>query len=383
MELSSKGNLHFLDEALLTEKQLKLTPELYPVHFVERALDSDGEPMGWVKSPFNAIILGYGKVGQSVLSFLYEYASFVGEDKSPLPLSFEVLDQDATRLGGDFRVQHPGISEDCVCFRDLDVGTEAFWSYFNDKVTSVNYIAVDLGADELNAQIALDIIEVISRHKMQATPAIVVKLEDKERFGSLFDFYSNSLGMDSLFLLGSHDEIWTASNLFNDYIEPFAKRFHHSYCLATGSDETWESRREAIWKKDVSELWKRQEYIRKNDLDSGNYLHGKEKAILVPKRFIEDAGIADSIPSVYDGEHCIGLSEKDSSILEYLAIGEHIHWMAALHIRGYRLGTDKREDIKEHSYLVDYFSLSEAVRHYDWIIIKTTLSILREEGQSL
>ncbi|MCR5277521.1 MAG: hypothetical protein K6D54_07645 [Bacteroidales bacterium] len=379
VELSSNKKIHFLDEAQLTEKQLKLTPELYPVHFADRALNGEGEPLGWVKTPFNALILGYGGVGKGVLSFLYEYAAFVGEDKHALPFTCDVLDQDATRMGGDFRVQHPGIPEGEIRFRDIEVGTEPFWTFFEGTVSSLDYISVDLGDDDVNARVALDILDVLSRHKQSSQPALLVKLEYDDKYKDLFDFYATSLGMNSLFFIGNHDQMWTAANIFNDTLEPFAKLFYQAYSAATGSDESWESRNEAIWKKDTSELWKRQEYLRKTEMDCGNYLHRKEKACLAPKRFIDDPTISDSIPSAYTGQHCVGLSEKDCSILEYLSIGEHIHWMAAHHIRGYKLGSVKREDIKEHTDLVDYFQLSENVRHYDWIMIKTTLAMLRKE----
>ena len=42
---------------------------------------------------------------------------------------------------------------------------------------------------------------------------------------------------------------------------------------------------------------------------------------------------------------------------------------------GYRLGAKKEEDRMIHTDLVPYEKLSEVAKHYDWIVVRTSLRI--------
>ena len=45
-------------------------------------------------------------------------------------------------------------------------------------------------------------------------------------------------------------------------------------------------------------------------------------------------------------------------------------------MEGYRYGEEKREDLMTHPDMRPYESLDEITKHYDWVVVRTTLNIL-------
>lgn len=376
VSLMTAKKVTFIDQAVLTAKQMKTDPSFFPVRFVKKALDADGQPLGWVESPFRAMVLGFGETGRGALDFLYEYGALVGEDRQPVPFSCEVLDRNAAMLAGAFFVNHPGIPEGRVTFSPMEVGSDPFWKHFRQEMPTLNYVVLALDDDQFNVRLALSMLELICREGVTA-PAIVVKLDEPEKYAPMLQCHAGSLGLGCVRILGGVGA-WTEEHVIDETFEQYARTFFASYASATGGTASWEERAAAVRQTDRSPLWKEREYRRKIEQDYSDYLHAQEKAELCPAWFVRDEAVADSIPVVYEGTHCT-LPEAASG-LEYLAIGEHIRWVAAHQIAGYCYGEKKREDLRVHSALQDYLSLSEEIRHYDWIVVKTTLRILHQEG---
>ena len=379
IELSSRKHITFIDMAYVTVKQMKMDPAFHPVRFVKRALDAQGQPLGWVESPFRAMVLGYGDTGQGAVEFLYEFGAFVGEDKQQVPFLCEVIDREADSRCGAFRTQHAGIPEERFRFLQMEVGSEAFWAHFNEALPTLSYVTVSLGDDQLNIRLALEMLEQFCRSGFPALPALVVKLDDPEKYRGMLDFYTSSLHADCVRILGGKG-VWTVENIIDETFEKYARLFYDSYCKSTGQMLSWEDRLSAIEATDASPLWKKREIRRKTGQDYSDYFHMRVKAALCPDRFWKDPSVAESIPLDFKGVHSSDASAAAG--LEYLAVGEHLRWQAAHEIAGYQHGDKKREDLKVHPALVDYQSLSEQVRHYDWIVVRTTLSLLRQEHQA-
>lgn len=80
--------VYLVDTATLAVQTLKDHKELLPVNFVPKGVNADGQPEGWVDSPFEAMILGFGETGQDMLGFLYEYGGIrrQGFQEESLPL---------------------------------------------------------------------------------------------------------------------------------------------------------------------------------------------------------------------------------------------------------------------------------------------------------
>ena len=78
---------------------------------------------------------------------------------------------------------------------------------------------------------------------------------------------------------------------------------------------------------------------------------------------------------VYEDKHYSGSDPAVGQVLEYLAIGEHLRWEASHRAAGYQPGPEKAEDRKIHTDLVPYEDLSEVAKHYDWIVVRTSLKL--------
>ena len=377
--LVSDLNVKLVDNVFLTVKQMKMDRGFYPVRFVEKGLDAQGEPAGWVRDGFRAMVLGFSDTGRGILSFLYEFGAFVNENGEPAPFYCEVVDRQAEQYAGVFRLKHPSVSEEKVGFVTMEIGSDAFWRHFTAQLDSLNYIAVALGDDQVNVRVALDLLGVICFNQKSVRPAIVVKLNEPAKYQKVIDFYARSLGLDCIRILGGLD-VWTESNIVDEKFEQHAKAFYTAYCQATGDPTPWDARIAKIRASDTSPLWKKLEYRRKVGQDYSDYMHMGVKAELVPARLWQDPAAADAIPVNYSGSHCTDPSLEP--ILRYLAIGEHLRWQAAHEMEGYRFGPVKKEDIKIHPALMDYKDLTEDVRHFDWIVVKTTLQLLYQEWKS-
>ena len=77
--------------------------------------------------------------------------------------------------------------------------------------------------------------------------------------------------------------------------------------------------------------------------------------------------------------HYTGNDPQVMEVLDYLAVGEHIRWMCSHQINGYRGGDKLQEDLKVHPDIKPYELLTEPVKHFDWVVVKTTLEILGRE----
>ena len=379
VELASNKHVRLIDRTYLTLKQMKTDPAFHPVHFVNRALDEEEQPKGWVEGGFHGMILGFGETGRGALDFLYEFGAFVGEDKNPAPFLCEVMDRNASSLAGNYALEHPGIPSDQVRFLSMEIGSEAFWMHFAEALPTLNYVTVSLGEDALNVQMALAMLEMAYEKGNPIHPAIVVRLDNPQKYRRIIDFYAAGLQMDCVRILGGR-EVWSVDSVVDETFEQYAKIFYEGYCQAAGEGAPWEKMREAIEGTDKSALWKKREYLRKIGQNYSDYMHMPVKAALCPASFRQDPAVVASIPSVYEGQHCT--DPRFASVLEYLAIGEHLRWLASHAAAGDKWGQQKREDLKIHPAIEEYDALTEVVRHYDWIVVKTTLRLLQAAEQS-
>ena len=128
-----------------------------------------------------------------------------------------------------------------------------------------------------------------------------------------------------------------------------------------------------------SDLARKQEVMRKTGQDYANYFHAGVKLELCPEWLWKDSSVSDSIPlHAENGVHYAGDNAVAGEILDYLAVGEHLRWMGSHIAEGYKAGIEKREDIKTHPDIRPYYQLDEYAKHFDWVVVKTTLELLRK-----
>ena len=380
LKLVSGNQVHLINTSTLAVMSMKRTKAIQPVHYVDIATDKDGEPLGWVKSPFRALILGFGQTGRAALSFLYEYGSFVGKDGKPVPFHCQVIDRDARQMKGDFFTSHPGIPAGQIDFSAMEIGDDTFWESVIGQIDKLNYIFIGLGDDEQSVNLALNLLEKAFTKRTGKLDkfCMVVRLDNTDKYRKLVDFYQESYGT-CIHLIGDLKTVWSFDNISRKRYQAYARRFYDAYQKACGDPESWENRhRRVLENPDHPALWNKLEINRKESQAFSNYFHRVVKDALSPARLKADAGVAAAIPAQFAGSHYEGEDEQVRKALEYLAIGEHIRWQASHAIDGYAYGDKKLEDRKVHPDMKDYGQLDGPTRHFDWIVIKTTLNLLRE-----
>ena len=381
VDLASDSNIHIVDSSFLATNALNADDSLYPVRFVSIGRDKDGEPAGYVSSPFQAMVCGFGESGQGALAFLYEFGAFVGKDGQPSPFHCEVVDADMDRISVSYKASHPALDAGRVCFIQSETDSEAFRSLVAQRIESLNYVFISLGDDGTNVNLAVDILE--SAFKSRASLdglIIVVKMEEPETYRDIISFYNGSYGGKEIIrTIGDIERTWTWDNISNEAYLRYARCFQASYSASAGDGISWDMREEQVRRKPGTELARRMELRRKTGQDFANYFHVRVKAALCPPRLWEGDCAARDIPVRYEGEHYTGSDEKAAKVLENLARLEHLRWTASHEIAGYQYGPQKREELMTHPDMRPYDALDGTTKHYDWIVVRTTLDILNAQ----
>lgn len=383
MELAGNGHIHIVDSSFLATEALKSREELYPIRQMIIPKDAEGQPRGYVEGGFRALVCGFGEAGQGVVSFLYEFGAFPDKNKQLNDFHCEVIDGNMPVLEGEFRLFHPGIDPSRVSFREETVGSESFWNRLQKNVQDINYVFISIGDDAENMKSALDILEFVFRSRPDLDRfIIVVKLDRPSLYQSLIDYYNRNYGgKTTIYAIGDIESTWTWNNISGEGFKDTARTFYSSYALASASQLTLEERaRRIMAKENVSEIARKLELQRKTTQDFANHFHTRVKRYLCPDYLWKDPSYAADIPlQMMDGKHYIGTDERAANVLDYLAVGEHIRWMCSHQSNGYQGGVALREDLKVHPDIKAYELLTEPVKHYDWVVVKTTLEILGKQ----
>ena len=168
------------------------------------------------------------------------------------------------------------------------------------------------------------------------------------------------------------EDIWTVNVIRHDYLDDLAREFHSGYMALTTDEDArkaWDERERKLRNDDYEVRTKARRQIIQN---YSNCLHLLTKKALCDPQTAEAAA---HIHSVYNGNGHIDPSCPDfeATVLDNLAVGEHIRWNASHIILGYRRGEKTSDLMHTHNCLVPYNGLDEATKHYDWLVVKRSL----------
>ena len=112
---------------------------------------------GTAKENFEAVVIGFGAVGQSALRSLIMNAQFCGSRFHAV-----VIADSYKARSGSFLYRYPGIREDFnVEFREENARSISFFDYLYEVRNTLNYIAVCTGNDKENYEIACELTEFL------------------------------------------------------------------------------------------------------------------------------------------------------------------------------------------------------------------------------
>ena len=438
------GRIHFVDSTVLAVETLKRKENLdmQPISFVDIAKDSKGRKAGYVTSPFNAMILGFGETGQEMLKFLYEFSAFVGQDNNQTDSSFMVFDTEIQRLKGAFLSRCPALenskrikweelqfdTQGTISTEGIRVDSHEFWKEYSDQLPTLNYVVVALGDDRINTEIGIRLMEY-SRQKDRSLDKflILVRLTNRvSQYAELIKFYDEHYceGKNKLRSFGEDEMIWKHDILTRSGLHAAAKAFYNAYSEASAAkdQETWEKRREHILgtrprlvvidpetgkeapESESIEKYKKylagranglanlMELYRKEGQDYANCFHAATKLELCDHRFFDTEEYAKRIPEYLEpGKDHYPEAGADYDVLEKLAIGEHLRWIASHEVSGIIPAEKRNELFKRNEYMKAYADIPkqawdwgegekmDVIQHYDWIVVKTTLLLAQKQ----
>ena len=376
--------IKFVDSSFLAVESMKKDPDgiFLPVRYVNIAKDKNGKKLGYVTTSFNYAIIGFGETGQEALKFLYEFGSFPDKKKNKSPFMCHVFDnvnreiffenyRDVNNIYIEEDREFPREVENHVC----NVDSQEFWADIQRIISTLNYVVVSLGDDELNLKIALDIAEFATVHKRDLSDRFIIAVSQRStstlREKTLEN--ANKAFNGCIKLFGRSEDIWTESNINHKDMEESARLFYESYeRMASPTkkvDGKWDKRKADLKNTDCAKRFAARRGITQ---DFSNSLHVRTKLELCS---FSSSSYADQIFDKYNTRlkrHC---KTKHRSVLEYLAICEHLRWTSSHIAMGYKYSADepKNELTKIHPSMKAYSKLDPLTKHYDWLVVKNSL----------
>ena len=357
---STGARVRLLNPHQMSFMHLKMDcPEALPVHFVQKALDAQGEPLGYVEKGLHALVLGFGSTGQEALRFLLEFGSFVGKDHRRAPMSIHIYDPLLPLKKGPFLQSAPALKEDSSLeWHPEAAGSEAFWDAF-EKDRDCNYMIVAIDNGPRNIQMGVSLLQAAARQGRDLSQMIILvrvwnqTVKDQE----ILDLYNASYcpqGVQVLRSFGNTADIWTADVISGRRLKKTALRFNEQQ-KALGLDEGWEERRQRLSAPGPNRLRNQQELRRRQAMDIARALY---------------------IPTLLTFTSSSG--EPDASQMAYLSAQEHLHWMQALFVLGYTNGP-LDELLKTHPNLVPYPDITSHEGNYMGEPVVKSMLAFREE----
>lgn len=397
------GNITFVDSSYLAVEYLKKNPEFHPVNFVHVAEDSKGRKLGYVDSDFNSLILGFGETGRLALSFLYSFGAFAAKDRGRSPFKCTIYDKDMDDLVGIFRAATPGVNHSLIDYRNEDAGSQSL----SDPafLSGLNYVVVSLGDDRTNLSVATNLLENIYKAKrgdLSNFVMLVRVLHEDDSSSEIIRFYQNKYWKDGVYHLysfGGESEIWSEKLISNKEVYDAAAQYLDAYNTANEVMESgqFKKRHDDILQKSAEisgytgELFLKTLSVinkkkRQESQDIENTTHKYTKMVLCDRTFYDEAKfIRSTYPEHKGGEmnHYTGNNKDAESVFEYLAICEHLRWVASHAMAGFRAvpGSGTDDLMKTHHCMVPYDELNQLdesgktglYKHFDWQVVKTSL----------
>ncbi len=352
--------------------------QLHPIHFADIARDAKGEPLGYVKSASTTILIGFGEIGQEALRYLYEFGSFIGKDMQPIPNTFKVYDPSIDSIKGAFLNRTPALRYDAnIEWSSSSVGTSQFWLEFAMALPSLTYVVIAVGHSQKNVEIAVQLLQEAARYGKDLSRLCILlgARQADEQMLQIIDFYNRSYcpqGVSVLHPFGMPDQIWNVNVVSGKSLKQ--KAMETMRTDGTDTRTLWNERRRAILSRGGNALENRLELLRKQAGDISRSLYAPTLAQLCPEALREHAQF---IPEQLDPQNPVHFtgSKKEYQLFEYLAAGEHLHWMNALKAAGYIDGAGKQDELnKAMRNLVSYQDLpDEESRHICWLSVKRAL----------
>ena len=415
--LSTDIDVRIVDSAHIAVEELKSEKNisLQPVSFVrfDKNITTD--------SAFNALVVGFGSVGQDALRFLYEYGAFASSDQTDgikrSPFCCHVVDSNMNNIAPTYKDTHLRMEDPnaSIILHSYNYMDQAFFDLLNDICIELNYIVIAVGDDIEGVKLAISILKHVVRQKKDLRNfKILIKSyspEKIEHIDKIIEYYNglflaemvsrakepsdnkNESDQRIIHIFGRTKEIysfqsivsnelrresWLYYNSYNGVIEKTDKDFaalsdedkkSGQYCSVSEPDWAWNIRRENVLKNISSPNYSDVMSLRRKeaqDIENAHHRHTKRVAVL--KAFGNDTmllkrietGIRNKTITRDEANYYWDNQKKDESLntlMTSLAQMEHLRWCASHQMLGYIYATEKDEAKLEHDCLVEWDKL--------------------------
>ena len=353
--------------------------DLLPVNYVDLARDKDGEPLGYVNEGLNAMIIGFGDSGQEALRFLLEFGTFIGKDLNEAQGCIQVMDPELDSHMGQFLSGAPGLKgNSLIKWTKASAGDTSFWAEFDAALDSgLRYIVITIDTGKKNVELGVKMLEMAAAKGIDLSRFVILMRvwEASVHLKGMIDYFNRAFcpeGVDVLKYFGQPENIWMPDVISGKSLKQAAIKTNKAFEEAL-HEESWDARAARLNSKGGNPLARRRELFRRQALEIGRALYLKTLKHFASAKIIE---ASKDIPLVYEGVH---YPKKDQNYkhLEYLAAMEHLHWLYAMLIGGYRDG-EIDELHRFHTNMLPYKEIAkEQYNHISWLGVKTLLECLK------
>lgn len=385
--------IKLVDSAYLSITRLKEKDKTLPVNCVEF-----DKATGLVKSPFTALVIGFGGTGQEAFKFLYEYAAFVGENKKKSPFKCYAIDEKMGKIAGVIKEKMPAIGEEELEMIQTSVDSDLFWGKIKSIICDLNYVVIALNNDALGLSLAVNLFKYALKYRLEGPSKLKIMVRcydssNEKRMTEVVDNLNNSIDGDNLemVLYGQEKELYRCSTILSDDTLTEAKEFNRIYENSPSSaDNQWKKNfgndeiANIMDNKKISRYHAIYDINRRVAQNISNSLHNKTKLILMG---LNDSDCVERLKHYYDivtsrEQKTINYTratEAETELLWNIANVEHERWIASHKLMGYTY--DAKNDVvrKFHKNICPLEELDEMTQSYDCNVVDTTIKMEYEK----
>lgn len=346
-----KTGAHLIYPSSLSVVDLMRSPDCHPVN----EMDVNGD--GTVSGEFNAMVIGFGETGQASVKFIYEFASAIRKDGTPLPIKIHIVDEKAESNKGHFMFTCPEIEHDSLlCYDNIGLDSGEFWKFITSNLDSLNYVEISLGNDTANLNLACTIYGYAEKKRKDGFKhfrIFVRKRVTPQYEKRLVQRLNEKAGMEVIRCFGEDEKIFTPelivsknSSGINKSATSLADRLSARYEELIGNSGSQES------------------------AFAANSFHESRRRRKDMHQFISRANHISTKLAMAGWD-----TDLSKETLENLAMCEHLRYSRYLKAHGYSYDTEDDDVMKTNHQLCGWSQLTEEERQYHRDMVTASLSI--------
>lgn len=361
-------NVHFVYPSTMVSQDLSSNVCYHPATVVDVVRDEQSRGTGCIKGGFNAWVIGFGETGQITAHILYEYSNFLHEDGGRAPSHITLFDDNMDMIEGFHRASVPGVDADRLSYEQIKIGSTAFWNKLRKEVDDINYIAITLGDDEHNMEVACQLYRYVNNMRKDGwhNMKLVVRCARCiERHRLLLQSLDQSTGGGHIFPYGEYRKIFTAENMLSTNMAGISDDFTRRGAEMTnrlfqvmGVDDSFEQHN-----KYFEELKESRKFV---PLLQELRLFGQN---------ISAYNFASTMHLLFEGYE---LQDMSSEMIERAAKYEQMRRLAALQMFGYSKNVCDDELKMKLSNMMEWDQLPQHSKEYYQVRAKVMLDLKKD-----